>query len=454
MEGTRRKIYTVSELNSEIRILLEKNFPFVWVSGEISNFSVPVSGHFYFTLKDRKSQISAVMFRGQNRHLKYMPEEGMRVTGMGRLGVYEPRGTYQIIFEHLEPKGLGQLQAAFDQLKARLAAEGLFDTNRKKPLPFLPRTIALVTSPAGAVVHDILNILYRRYPNVRVQIVPVRVQGPGAEREISEAVGIVNHRKEADLAILARGGGSLEDLQAFNSETVARAVCASKIPIVSAVGHETDYTIADFAADLRAPTPSAAAELVTPVKIQLERAREKLNADLIGAFYGYIDYHRSRLDGLSKRLVHPGKKLRDMRLRIDDLSMRMAALAQNHARRKREDLAWRVERLHANNPLFRMRGHRDKIESLRRRLASAVKSRLEGKKAQFRESEARLRALSPAAILARGYSIARTVPEGKILRNADSARVGREIEVTLAKGALQCRVEGKKAYAETDETNI
>ena len=275
-----RKIYTVSELNALIKSLLEQQFPFVWVVGEISNFRIPLSGHFYFTLKDEASQLNAVMFRGQHRQLKFEPEDGMRVTGMGRLSVYEPRGSYQIILEYLEPSGVGGLQIAYEKLKARLADEGLFDQQYKKPLPFLPHKMALITSPSGAVVHDMLNIIDRRFSNTQIEIFPVKVQGTGAEEEIVEALRMLNDRIGVDLGILARGGGSLEDLQAFNSERVARAIFASKIPIIAAIGHETDYTIADFVADLRAPTPSAAAELAVPIKYELLQKVKDISADL------------------------------------------------------------------------------------------------------------------------------------------------------------------------------
>ncbi|GAI29342.1 unnamed protein product, partial [marine sediment metagenome] len=237
-----RKVYTVSQLNADIKSLFEEQFPFVWIVGEISNFRIPVSGHFYFTLKDEDSQINAVMFRGQQRQLKFEPEDGMRITGMGRLSVYEPRGTYQIILEYMEPAGVGALQVAYEKLKARLAQEGLFDGKYKQPIPFLPQKIALITSPSGAVVHDMLNIIDRRFPNMNIQIFPVKVQGDGAENEIVAALELLNQKADADVAILARGGGSLEDLQAFNTERVAKAVFASSISVISAVGHETDYT--------------------------------------------------------------------------------------------------------------------------------------------------------------------------------------------------------------------
>ena len=257
-----RRIYTVAELSLEIRNLLEKRFPDVWVSGEVSNLRVAGSGHLYFTLKDETAQLRAVCFRNQARYLKFKPQDGLAVIARGRLSVYEARGEYQLYVEFIEPAGVGALQLAFEQLKQKLAAEGLFDPARKKPLPVLPHLIGVVTSPTGAVIRDILRILRRRFPNINVQIYPVKVQGEGAAQEIVQGVEHFNRRTAVDVIIVARGGGSLEDLWAFNEEVVARAIAASKIPVISAVGHETDFTIADFVSDLRAPTPSAAAELV------------------------------------------------------------------------------------------------------------------------------------------------------------------------------------------------
>jgi exodeoxyribonuclease VII large subunit len=321
--GQDRKVYSVSELNASIKNLLEESYPFVWIFGEVSNFRIPTSGHYYFTLKDRASQISAVMFRGQQRHLKFEPEDGMSVTGMGRLSVYEPRGTYQIILEYLEPSGIGALQIAFEKLKRRLAEEGLFDAQHKLPLPFLPKTISIITSPTGAVVHDILKIADRRFPNVHIQIIPVKVQGQGAVEQIVSAIELLNSRGEADVAILARGGGSLEDLQAFNTEAVARAIYASRIPVVSAVGHETDYTISDFVADLRAPTPSAAAELVVPQKSEFERRCHDGLLRLHKLISNYFNLLRSRTNEISKRLIDPRRKFEDHRLYLDDLLARL-----------------------------------------------------------------------------------------------------------------------------------
>ncbi len=400
----KRRIYTVSELTSEIKVLLEKNFPFMWICGEISNLRIPVSKHFYFTLKDEDAQINAVMFRNQNRNLQFDLEDGMSITGLGRISVYEPRGTYQIILEHLEPKGIGALQMAFEQLKARLFDEGLFDEKHKTPLPFLPKKISVITSPSGAVVHDILKIINRRFSNVHIEVIPVKVQGVGSDREIVSALELLNSRvgtiNSADVAILARGGGSIEDLSAFNSEDVARAIFASKVPIISAVGHETDFTIADFAADVRASTPSAAAEIAVPLKYELELRCIELSRSLRVRFCKNIEHLRSLLNEISKRLIHPKKKIEDLRLKVDDFTSRLIRIFINSIHQRREHLAWRVDRLNA---------------------------------------------LSPTAILARGYSITRTIPGAVVVRNSGQVKIGQNLEVMIEKGSLICRIERKNS---------
>jgi len=401
MTDASQKIYTISQLSADIKEILENRFPFIWVCGEISNFRIPASGHFYFTLKDELSQISAMMFRGQNRSLKFMPEDGMTVTGLGRLSLYEPRGTYQVIFEYLEPKGLGALQASFEQLKARLSAEGLFDEEHKKPIPFLPKKIAVITSPTGAVIHDIINIVSRRFANVHIEIFPVRVQGEGAAQEIVSAIQLMNLRADADVAILARGGGSLEDLSAFNTEMVSRAIFASKIPMISAVGHETDFTIADFAADMRAPTPSAAAELVVPLKDELKRRISELESALKHRIYTQIERYRHILSDMSKRLIHPKKNIQMLRLKLDEITERLIFQMNKELQQQRERLSWKTDRL--NN-------------------------------------------LSVFTVLSRGYGIVRTVPKAVIVKDSDAVEIGGEIEILLEKGALRCRVEGKSSW--------
>ncbi|MBL7180291.1 MAG: exodeoxyribonuclease VII large subunit [Desulfobacterales bacterium] len=438
-----RRIYTVSKLTADIKILLEDKFQLIWIAGEISNFRIPVSGHFYFTLKDENAQISAVMFRAQNRNLKFDPEDGMSVTGLGRISVYEPRGTYQLILEYIEPAGAGAIQVAFEQLKARLAHEGFFDEKHKKSLPFLPRKISIVTSPTGAVVHDILKVLNRRFSNLHIEIVPTKVQGDGAEKEIASALKLLNERSDTDVIILARGGGSLEDLHAFNSEDVARAIFSSTIPIISAVGHETDFSIADFVADLRAPTPSAAAEMVVPQKHDLKRRCGELSMRLITRFTRYIENLQIDIKGLTQRLIDPKKKIEDLRLRNDDLTARLLKSFTNNLSQRRERLIWRVESLLKNSPFLQVHKLNEKIELINDNLLIYIRIVLDNKRFLFKELAARLLGLSPSAILDRGYSITRTFPEGVVVRDPNAVTIGQELEVIVAKGSIFCNVKGK-----------
>jgi len=446
----KRKMYSVSELNADIKILLEESFPFVWIFGEISNFRIPASGHYYFSLKDAGSQISAVMFRGQQRNLKFEPEDGLSVTGMGRISVYEPRGTYQILLEYLEPSGIGALQVAFEQLKTRLADEGLFKGENKIELPFIPHKIGVITSPSGAVVHDILQIINRRYPNIAIQIFPVKVQGEGAVEEIVSAVDLLNTLDECDVAILGRGGGSIEDLQAFNSEPVARAVFASRVPIISAVGHETDYTIADFVADSRAPTPSAAAAMVVPEKSVLKRRCKEIESLLQTKITYYYNDLKIKIQQISKRLMDPRRKIEDLRLRIDDLYLRLNRTFAFRIQRDRENLAFRADRLRANNPQFLMLNFKKQLEQNYNNLIKSFVILNNLKQIRIRELTAKLETLSPVAILTRGYSITRTIPDAKVVKNPQTVALNQDLEVMVAKGRLICRVKGKYTDGQKD----
>ena len=447
---TNRKIYSVSELNVNIKTLLEESFPFVWIFGEISNFRIPASGHYYFSLKDTASQISSVMFRGQQRKLKFEPEDGMSVTGMGRISVYEPRGTYQIILEYLEPSGVGALQVAFEQLKNRLAGEGLFKDENKIELPFIPNKIGVITSKSGAVVHDILQVVNRRFPNIAIQIFPVKVQGAGAVAEIVSALGLLNSLGECDVAILARGGGSLEDLQAFNSEPVARAIFASKVPIISAVGHETDYTIADFVADLRAPTPSAAAEVVVPEKSALERRRKEIESLLQSKIKYYFRGLKISIQQMSKRLADPRRKIEDLRLRIDDLYLRLNRTFGYRIRRDRENLIFRADRLSANNPRFLIQKVKKQLDQNYSNLFKSFIILNNSNKIRIRELAAKLEALSPIAILSRGYSITRTIPDARVVKDPHTVSLNQDLELMVAKGRIFCRVKGKSTDGQKD----
>ena len=437
------RVYTVSELNSDIKDILEKTYPFIWIYGEISNFNIPASGHFYFTIKDEHAQVNAVMFRNQNRNLKFKPEDGLSITGLGRISVYEPRGTYQIIFEYLEPKGTGAIQMAFEQLKKRLADEGLFDEKHKKPLPFLPRKISIITSPTGAVVHDILKIIDRRFSNLHIEIVPVKVQGSRAKDEIRSAIEMINARDDSDVAILARGGGSLEDLHAFNSEDVARAVFASKIPIISAVGHETDFSITDFVADFRAPTPSAAAEMAVPYKKELARKMSDLSDVLTTRFLRYFGHLQTILKTISSRLIHPNRKIVDLRLRIDDMLGRINRAFNNRLLKYHERVLWRIEKLYSINPSIQIKLLKEKIDIMNSNIYIYMQILTSNKRSMLRELEAKLYTLSPEAILARGYSITRTIPDAAVIRDPQDVSIGQDLEVMVSRGAFICSVKRK-----------
>jgi exodeoxyribonuclease VII large subunit len=445
-----RHIYTVTELTQYIKSLLEASYPFVWLLGEISNFHVPSSGHYYFTLKDPGAQIGAVMFRAQNRALRFTPEDGLSVIAMGRLNVYEPKGVYQVIIEYLEPEGVGVLQLAFEKLKARLAAEGLFDDKFKQSLPFLPRKIAVVTSPTGAVIRDILHVINRRYPNMAVEIAPVRVQGEGAAEEIAEALNLLNERDSAQVIVVARGGGSLEDFQPFNSEVVARAIFGSHIPVVSAVGHETDFTIADFAADLRAPTPSAAAELIVPVKVDLERGLEQALGALKSGLSQRVRLLRQQTLQVSRRLIHPRRQIADYRLRLDDASERMFRGLSREFTKMRNHLDVMNGRLLRSSPLSFV----DELNVMLRHniatLYSTMQFYFQSRRGLLQTTLAGLNALNPLAILERGYSVTRALPDYAIVKDAEQVHVGQQVEVTLSRGGMLCRVERKRKHGQAD----
>ena len=437
------KIYTVSSLTTEIKTILENRFPFVWIAGEISNFRIPVSGHFYFVLKDEMAQINAVMFRGQNQNLKFKPEDGMMITGLGRINVYEPRGTYQIILEYLEPKGTGAFQIAFEQLKAKLSEEGLFDDIHKKPIPFLPQKIGVITSPTGAVIHDIHRVLFRRFPNVYLVVYPARVQGEGADNEIVRGIELLNRKDDIDVIILARGGGSLEDLHAFNSEIVARAIFKSTIPTISAVGHETDYTISDFVADLRAPTPSAAAELAVPVKDELFKKCENLFLQLKSHIFGNIDTLRNILHHMTSRLIDPKKRIQDLQLKTDDLFARMHRALFAAINRNQERIDWRTHRLLANSPMKLIKNNKATLKQMHTNLLLYKLKYLDKKRYTLENLNGKLNTLNPNAILERGYSITQSMPGNEIVKDSVSVETGQNVHVLFSKGSIICRVERK-----------
>jgi exodeoxyribonuclease VII large subunit len=453
MSISSRPILTVSQLTAEIKTLLERNFEHLWVEGEVSNLRLPGSGHLYFTLKDESAQIRAVMFRTQNRLLKFQPEDGLQVVGYGRLTVYEPRGEYQIVLDYLEPKGLGALQLAFDQLKEKLSREGLFDPARKKPLPPLPQKIGIVTSPTGAAIRDILQIINRRFANVHILLYPVRVQGVGAAQEIARAIDELGQWPGLDVMIVGRGGGSLEDLWAFNEEPVARAIHRSPVPVVSAVGHEIDFTIADFVADLRAPTPSAAAELVVRNKVELVQTLESLGRRLSQTVRINLESRQERLSSLVYRLTDPRKRVSDQRLHLDDLSSRLATSIQQSLGRRIDRFRMKVESLTLLHPGKRVTDYSHRLSQLHRRLAVAGRSSMRFYRQRVEVAAGRLQSLSPLAVLERGYGIARVLPSREIIRDASRLRVDDRVNVKVHRGDFVARVE-KMSGAEEDPPSL
>lgn len=435
------QIYSVSELTRELKQLLENTYPFVWITGEISNFTIPSSGHVYFSLKDHSAVIQCVMFRNQRKRLRFSPENGMTIMGMGRISLYEPRGSYQLIFEHMEPEGTGALQAAFEQLKIKLNAEGLFNSEFKQPIPFLPKRLSVITSPTGSVIRDIISVARRRFPTIGIEIVPVKVQGDGAEQQIVAALKDLNQRSSTEVIILARGGGSLEDLMAFNSEQVARAVFDSDVPVISAIGHETDFSITDFVADLRAPTPSAAAELAVPDRSALIRTLGQLTAALQTAITGKVSGIKNRVLDLQARLKSPQRIIDDMRFRLEELDSRMIMQVTKMVQHQHQKLDWYTDALYSHNPGKQCRHLRRETLDMIRRMITGMTARVVHLRSEHEEKASLLAALNPMSVLERGYSIARTSPGGVVITDAGAIRQGNLLEVILKKGTLLCRVE-------------
>jgi len=440
--GQPRQVYSVSQLNREARAVLEGHFPLLWVEGEISNFARPGSGHLYFSLKDEHAQARCAMFRVRNLHLRFEPRNGMHVVARVRISMFEPRGEFQLIVEHMEEAGDGVLRRAFDALKARLQTEGLFDPARKRPLPAMPNTVGVITSPTGAAIRDVLTILRRRCPAIQVIVYPVPVQGAGAAQKIAAAIGRAGMRGECDVLIVGRGGGSLEDLWAFNEEVVARAVHASPIPVVSAVGHEIDFTIADFVADVRAATPSAAAELVSPDGAQQLKRLARLDARLTRCTQAVVARKRQMLVWVDKRLKHPGRKLQEMAQRVDELQSRLVKAEQRWLRHMGARLATVSARLSQHTPVHRLARLADRRRNLTHRLAAAM-GRAHETRVQYLHANVRaLHAISPLATLGRGYAIVQRT-DGSVVRAPVEVAVGDRLRARLAQGALNVRVEEK-----------
>src|SRR5579872_1298207 len=435
--GPVRRIYSVAELSLEIRSLLERQYPDVWVTGEVSNLRAAGSGHLYFTLKDETAQLRAVCFRNQARYLKFKPQDGLAVIARGRLSVYEPRGEYQLSVEFLEPAGLGALQLAFEQLKQKLASEGLFDPARKRPLPILPRLIGVVTSPMGAVIRDILRVLRRRFPNIDVQIYPVKVQGDGSAQEIVQGVEYFSRKSPVDVIIVARGGGSLEDLWPFNEEVVARAIAASRIPTISAVGHETDFTIADFVADLRAPTPSAAAELVVHRKQDFVAELDGRRRHMGQLVRLKISEARHALTEFSLHNVFQtlAARIAERAQRVDESVAALERCVRTRLHDSRQEWMRASAGVVRYDFLRHLRLKRSALEERQHRLQHDFHCFLIERRNRVTQLESVLKERSPRTILERGYSITRDAA-GRILRDAAQVEVGSEVSIHLANGGL------------------
>ena len=483
-----RSVYTVSRLNKEVRALLERGLGVVWVEGELSNFSQPSSGHWYFSLKDRDAQVRCAMFRLKNTVLGFTPKAGQHVIARGRVSLYEPRGEYQLIVDTIEEAGLGALQREFERLKAKLAAEGLFASERKRSLPRFPRRIAVVTSPTGAAVRDVLNILARRFPPAAVLVHPTAVQGAAAAPAIVQALQLASTRMDCDVLILARGGGSLEDLWAFNDERVARAIRACAIPVVTGIGHEIDFTIADFTADARAPTPSGAAELVAPDRVACLEALTRMESRMSACMRRELRVISSRFANLNARLrqAHPGMRLVHQAQRLDDLEQRLAGATKGLLYTRRHRLSEAYTRLVQRSPQMRLSLQTQRLDDLQQRLAGASRALLNTRHHRLSEAlsklirrspehlarecgrrEEVLRArldhaatqylsrlshrvslakktldmASPLATLARGFAIV-TRADGTLVTDARSVPPGEEVEARLASGRLRARVTG------------
>jgi len=436
-----RRIFGVRDLVAAIRTQVEREYTDVWVEGEISNYRPAESGHLYFTLKDEASQLRVVMWRTQARLLRFKPDNGMQVIARGRVTVYDQRGELQLSAEYLEPKGAGALQIAFEQLKAKLAAEGLFDRDRKKPIPRLPRRIGIVTSPRGAALHDMLNVLRRRHESVGVLIFPAQVQGDAAAAEVATGVKYFNNTKNVDVIVLARGGGSLEDLAAFNDEALARMIAASEIPVISAVGHETDFTIADFVADLRAPTPSAAAELVIESKRMLEEQVETLRRRLARASRYQLQQLKLRLTELAQHgaFARMREAIRRREQRVDDLVYRLAQAERKliQARMRRLDVA--STRLRHLDLRLRLTYFHKQLDTHTTAMQVAMQNGLARRRARLDHLSAQLQALSPTNILERGYALVFD-SEGNLVKDAAQAKTGTDITAQVAKGKLTATV--------------
>lgn len=435
-ESSDPKIYAVSEINEAIKKNLEAKYPIIWLKGEISNFKPHTSGHFYFSLKDQKAQINAVMFKGFNQRLKFKPESGMEVIVRGKITVYEPRGTYQIFCETMDPVGAGAMQMAFEQLKKKLAAEGLFDPIKKRAIPDLPRHVALVTSPTGAAVRDMIHVLNRRFKALEITVVPCVVQGDAAPASIVDALTLAQRMSDIEVVIVGRGGGSIEDLWAFNNEAVARAIANCRVPIISAVGHEIDFTIADFVADLRAPTPSAAAELVVKNAGDLVERIQKLNTAIYQSMRHLLELKSQLVLRLGRGLVDPQRNLQDLMLRCDELAVRLSQSMRGSLRES--SMVIEIKRQKLKDPQVLMRELQQHLVHVHKQMRVKMQTYLNEQGERAKSLAALLDSLSPLGILARGYSIVKK--DGAVINKTKQLRANDNIDIVLSDGQVQAKI--------------
>nr|WP_274616756.1 exodeoxyribonuclease VII large subunit [Vibrio sp. Y20_XG_PY13] len=441
LSKTNQNIFTVSRLNAEVRLLLENEMGIVWLVGEISNFSAPVSGHWYLTLKDSRAQVKCAMFRGNNRRVTFKPANGNQVLVKARLSLYEPRGDYQLIIESMQPEGDGRLQQEFEELKMKLAAEGLFAQTNKLPLPEHPKRVGVITSKTGAALYDILDVLKRRDPSLPVVIYPTMVQGDDAAIQIAQAIGRANSRNECDVLIVGRGGGSLEDLWCFNNEILARTIAASQIPIISAVGHEVDITIADFVADVRAPTPSAAAELVSRDNSHKDQSLVAKQHKLASAMRYYLAQQKQQSAQLLHRLErqHPSYQLQRQSQQLDELDMRLRRAMQRFIDTRQQAVERKHHRLQLNSPIKHLAQQKSRLERVEHKLMDAMDRKLLTMRHQLAIAAEKLDTVSPLATLKRGYSITQT-DQGKVVTSADDVKTGDLLVTRLANGEIHSTV--------------
>ncbi|EAR56524.1 exodeoxyribonuclease VII large subunit [Photobacterium sp. SKA34] len=435
------RIYTVSSLNAQVRLVLENEMGVVWLIGELSNFSMPVSGHWYFTLKDSRAQVKCAMFKGSNRHVTFKPANGNQVLVKARLSLYEPRGDYQLIIESMQPEGDGRLQQQFEQLKMSLAAEGLFAQSLKQTLPEQPKRVGIITSKTGAALHDILQVLQRRDPSLPIVIYPTMVQGEGSAISIAQAIGRANARQECDVLIVGRGGGSLEDLWAFNEEIVARTIAASQIPIVSAVGHEVDVTIADFVADVRAPTPSAAAELISRDMTHQTQLLARKKQQLRHAIRSYLSQSLRQATQLQHRLErqHPQLRLNQQQQHLDEISQRLVQAMQKKIQKHQQHIDSNNYKISLYSPATLISNAQRNLERSERRLYDALDRKLLNAKHKLAVIAEKLETVSPLATLARGYSITRN-EQGDVIRNTSQVKHGDKLITTVTDGDIHSSV--------------